>query len=318
MASCTEPTFHASCQSARSRRTGTGSRPSPFPDRRAIGKRDDIDRDLYRRNRSSVLKPVGGVPILGPAHSRPIIRSGSISVISDRSLQYVDDAWSVLMVVNRAEDGSRLEGEHTHSKLTPRHAVDLRAKVNSRNTCCNTFRLRCRLFIAHRAHLAVLPGPNVPPFVLVRRASTTQRRVAPLPGQSCRSSTRVPGNAWIQLRRAETDSTVLPAVSTDRDTGGWEACPRSAEPPHRPGERRHSATFLGVDRAEGLWSEIARRFELHRLGCGLPDLGPSALTQARFGDACWVLCILGVFRSSALAQVALGPSHHSWPWSSPP
>ena len=29
-----------------------------------------------------------------------------------------------------AEDGSRLEGEHTHSKLVPCHALDLRAKVN--------------------------------------------------------------------------------------------------------------------------------------------------------------------------------------------
>jgi hypothetical protein len=29
---------------------------------------DDIDRDLHRLNRSSVLEPVGGVPILGPAH----------------------------------------------------------------------------------------------------------------------------------------------------------------------------------------------------------------------------------------------------------
>src|SRR5271169_2546111 len=92
---------------------------------------DDIDRDLHRRNRSSVLKPVCGVPILGPAHSRPIVRSDSISVVSDRSLQYVDDAWSVLMVVNRAEDGSRLEDENTHSKLTPCHPLDLRAKVNS-------------------------------------------------------------------------------------------------------------------------------------------------------------------------------------------
>ena len=84
-----------------------------------LDKPDDIDRDLHRRNRSSVLKPVGGVPILGPAHSRPIVRSDSISVVSDRSLQYVDDAWSVFMVVNRAEDGSRLEGEYTQSRFTP-------------------------------------------------------------------------------------------------------------------------------------------------------------------------------------------------------
>ena len=43
---------------------------------------------------------------------------------------YVDDAWSVFMVVNRAEDASGLDGHHTHSKLTSCHAIDLKAKVN--------------------------------------------------------------------------------------------------------------------------------------------------------------------------------------------
>src|SRR5512142_1124219 len=89
-----------------------------------------IDRDLHRRNRSSVLKPVCGVPILGPAHSRPIVRSDSISMVGDRSLQYVDDAWPVFMVVDGAEDACRLDGHHTHSKLAPCHALDLRAEVN--------------------------------------------------------------------------------------------------------------------------------------------------------------------------------------------
>jgi hypothetical protein len=51
-------------------------------------------------------------------------------VVRDRPLQDVDDAWSVLVVVNRAEDGSGLHGEHAHSKLATRHAFDLRAKVN--------------------------------------------------------------------------------------------------------------------------------------------------------------------------------------------
>src|SRR5574342_1219650 len=91
---------------------------------------DYIDRYLHRRNRSPVLKPVCGVPILGPAHSRPIVRSDSISMVSDRSLQYVDCAWSVFMVVNRSEDASRLDGHHPHSKLAPCHALDLRAEVN--------------------------------------------------------------------------------------------------------------------------------------------------------------------------------------------
>src|SRR5512139_2809858 len=91
---------------------------------------DYIDRDLHRRNRSSVLKPVCGVSILRPAHSRSIVRSDSISMVSDRSLQYVDGAWSVFMVVNRTQDASRLDGHHTHSKLAPCHALDLRAKVH--------------------------------------------------------------------------------------------------------------------------------------------------------------------------------------------
>src|SRR4030043_168224 len=91
---------------------------------------DYIDRDLHCRNRSSILKPVCGVPILGPAHSRSIARSDSISMVSDRSLQYVDGAWSVFMVVNRAEDASRLDGHHTHSKLAPCHVLDPRALVN--------------------------------------------------------------------------------------------------------------------------------------------------------------------------------------------
>jgi hypothetical protein len=53
---------------------------------------DNIDRDLHCRNRSSVLKPVHGVPLLGPAHSGSIVRSDSISMVSDRSLQEIDGA----------------------------------------------------------------------------------------------------------------------------------------------------------------------------------------------------------------------------------
>src|SRR5574339_621801 len=104
---------------------------------------DDIDRDLHRRNRSSVLKPVCGVPILGPAHSRPIVRSNSVSMVSDGSLKYVDGAWSAFVVVNGAEDASRLDGHQTHSKLVPCHALDLRAKVDRcKKLHRNTTRLR--------------------------------------------------------------------------------------------------------------------------------------------------------------------------------
>src|SRR5262249_42941393 len=89
-----------------------------------------IDRDLHRQHRSSVLEPVCGVPILRPAHSRAIVRSDSVPMVGDGSLQYVDDAWSALMVVKRAKNASRLDAEHTHSKLAPCHPLDLRAKVN--------------------------------------------------------------------------------------------------------------------------------------------------------------------------------------------
>src|SRR5437588_11656450 len=90
---------------------------------------DDIDRDLHRRGRSSVLEPVCGVAVLGPAQSRPIVRRDSVAMVGDRSLQDVNGAWSALVVVNRAEDASRLEGHLTHSKLTPRHALDLRTEI---------------------------------------------------------------------------------------------------------------------------------------------------------------------------------------------
>ena len=75
---------------------------------------DCIDRDFHRRKRSSVLKPVCGVPVLGPAHSGVIVCSDAISMVSDRSLQYVDGAWSVLMVVNRPELDLSLNEAKTH------------------------------------------------------------------------------------------------------------------------------------------------------------------------------------------------------------
>ncbi len=53
-------------------------------------------------------------------------------MVSDRPLQYVNGTRSVFVVMNRAEDASRLDSYHTHSKLTPCHALDLRAKVNGR------------------------------------------------------------------------------------------------------------------------------------------------------------------------------------------
>src|SRR5215472_9985260 len=90
---------------------------------------DYVDRDLHRWRRSSVLKPVCGVLILRPAHSRPILRGHSISMVNDRSLQDVDHARSVDMVVNRAEDSSRFDRHHSHPKLPPRHALNFGAEV---------------------------------------------------------------------------------------------------------------------------------------------------------------------------------------------
>jgi hypothetical protein len=51
-------------------------------------------------------------------------------MVGNRSLQDVDDAWSVSVVVKGAEDSARLEGEQTHPQLAPGHALDLGAKVN--------------------------------------------------------------------------------------------------------------------------------------------------------------------------------------------
>jgi hypothetical protein len=79
---------------ATGRLAGIGARGADSAERALLGP-DDVDRDLHRPNRSSVLKPVFGVSILGPTHSRPVVRGSAVSVVSDRSLQYVDDAGSV-------------------------------------------------------------------------------------------------------------------------------------------------------------------------------------------------------------------------------
>jgi hypothetical protein len=52
--------------------------------------------------------------------------------------------------VNRAEDGSRLEGEHPRSKLAPFHALDLGAEVNRcKYLDRDTPDPRCCLLVAH-------------------------------------------------------------------------------------------------------------------------------------------------------------------------
>ena len=71
-------------------------------------------------------------------------------MVSDRALKYVHDARPVSMVVNRAEDPSRLDGHHTHSKLAPYHAFDFGAKVKGYKVLHrDASRLGCLLFGCH-------------------------------------------------------------------------------------------------------------------------------------------------------------------------
>jgi hypothetical protein len=51
-------------------------------------------------------------------------------MVGDRSLQHVDGSRSALVVMNWAEHASRLDGHHSHPKLTPFHALDLGAEIN--------------------------------------------------------------------------------------------------------------------------------------------------------------------------------------------
>ena len=93
----------------------------------------------------------------------PILRNHSISVVSDRSLQYVDHARSVYVVVNRAEDPSRLH-RHRASEAAalpcPRFQGQGQAQPAApRDTC----RLRCRLAVSHRDVLSVSARPADPP-----------------------------------------------------------------------------------------------------------------------------------------------------------
>jgi hypothetical protein len=60
----------------------------------------------------------------------PIVCGDPISMVGNRSFQYVDDSRPVSMIVKRAEHASRFDGHSRHSKLTPCLALDLRAKVN--------------------------------------------------------------------------------------------------------------------------------------------------------------------------------------------
>jgi len=132
---------------------------------------DYVDRDLHRRRRSPVLKPVCGVRILGPAHSRPILRSHSISMVSDRPLQYVDHARPVHMVVNRAEDPSRFDRHHSHPKLPPCHTLDSGPRSSAASSSTVT------PFVSG----AACSFPIVVSFLYVQATSRMEIWVAPRP-----------------------------------------------------------------------------------------------------------------------------------------
>jgi len=97
-------------------------------------------------------------------------------MVGDRSLQDIDDAWSVFMVMHGAEDATRLEGHQTHAQAPACHTLDLRAKVNRRQEFRrHAFCLRRRLFVAHFALLSANPARlrkvTVRLFMSARRVS---------------------------------------------------------------------------------------------------------------------------------------------------
>jgi hypothetical protein len=92
-----------------------------LPRKRLVESSDYVDRDLHGRRRSSVLKPVCSVLILGPAHSRPILSNHPISMVSDRSLKYVDHALQL-----RADLGQGLRESLCARRALPRSSAHRR------------------------------------------------------------------------------------------------------------------------------------------------------------------------------------------------
>ena len=96
------------------------------------------------------------VSILGPADPRPVVRFATVAMVGDRSLQDEDDPRSAPMVVDRAEDASRLDGHHPHPKLVPGHALDLAIEIDHREFLHrDTPGLGCHLPVVHRTLLSV-------------------------------------------------------------------------------------------------------------------------------------------------------------------
>ena len=106
---------------------------------------DQVNRDLHRRDRSPVLQPVQGIPVLRPAHSRTIIGGNSIAMVRDRPLQDVDNTRSVLVVMQRTKNAAGFDGHHAHAILPACHALDLGSQLKRcKQYDCHTFRFRCQ------------------------------------------------------------------------------------------------------------------------------------------------------------------------------
>lgn len=86
---------------------------------------------------------MGGVSVLGPAHTRSVVRGDSIAMISDCSLQYVNHARPIFMVMNRAEDATGFDSNHPHAQLASGHTLDFEAKVKrGEQLHCHAFGLK--------------------------------------------------------------------------------------------------------------------------------------------------------------------------------
>lgn len=79
-------------------------------------------------------------------------------MVSNRSLQHVNGPRPVLVVVNRAEGSSRLDGNHSHAQLAPFHTLYFEAEINrGQKLNYDTVRLRRHPLFAHCAVLSVRP-----------------------------------------------------------------------------------------------------------------------------------------------------------------
>lgn len=91
---------------------------------------DDIHRDLQRGNGAPVLKQVQRASVLGPADSRTVVRGYTVAMIRDHTLEDENDARSVLVIVDGAENTAGIYRDLAHAKLSSFHALDLWSQVD--------------------------------------------------------------------------------------------------------------------------------------------------------------------------------------------